>query len=210
MSYRSSLSQLLPGRNTSAYWFCLFSVRLVLHLDTPLFQGSGDSPTVRTVLLLVFYSCRDKSCAVNGSSVRVCVWGGGQMKIISILSFRPNRISCCLGSQYLFNQLCTFSPIGILEARLSWPFAQDHLINRWVNTSVLVFWVVTLCGLVGRYHNFRGTYCFHLQGITTQKTSINIFTTVKTSNLIQLINSSKNTLPCYLNLFLFLIVSYHL
>jgi hypothetical protein len=33
-----------------------------------------------------------------------------------------------------------------------------------VNMSLVVFWVVTLCGLVGGYHHFEGTYCLHLQG----------------------------------------------
>jgi hypothetical protein len=43
--------------------------------------------------------------------------------------------------------------------------------------SMLVFWVVMSCGLVGRYQRFGGT-----ESITTQKT--NIFTTTRTSNLI--------------------------
>jgi hypothetical protein len=30
--------------------------------------------------------------------------------------------------------------------------------------SMLVFWVVTPCGLVGEYESFGGTYCLHLQG----------------------------------------------
>jgi hypothetical protein len=33
-----------------------------------------------------------------------------------------------------------------------------------VKMSMLVFWVVTPCGLVGRYQRFRGTYCLLLQG----------------------------------------------
>jgi hypothetical protein len=32
-----------------------------------------------------------------------------------------------------------------------------------VKMSILVFWVVTQCGLVGRYQRFGGTYCLHLQ-----------------------------------------------
>jgi hypothetical protein len=31
-----------------------------------------------------------------------------------------------------------------------------------VKTPELVFWVVTPCGLVGRYQRFGGTYCFLL------------------------------------------------
>jgi hypothetical protein len=30
---------------------------------------------------------------------------------------------------------------------------------------MLVFWVVALCGLVGRYQRFGGTYCLHLQAL---------------------------------------------
>jgi hypothetical protein len=33
-----------------------------------------------------------------------------------------------------------------------------------VKMSMFVFWVVTPCGLVGRYHRFGETYHFHLQG----------------------------------------------
>jgi hypothetical protein len=49
-----------------------------------------------------------------------------------------------------------------------------------------------MCGLVGRYQCFIGTYCFHLQpwypltsphGMTTQKIIIDIFTAMRTSNL---------------------------
>jgi hypothetical protein len=55
--------------------------------------------------------------------------------------------------------------------------------------SMLVFWVVIPCGLVGRYKRFGGAYCLHLQGWsphgdTTQKTTMDIVTAVRTSNLI--------------------------
>jgi hypothetical protein len=52
-----------------------------------------------------------------------------------------------------------------------------------VKMSMLLFWIVTPCGLVGRYQGFGGTYCFHLQGwylpagphgISTQKTKIDL------------------------------------
>jgi hypothetical protein len=33
-----------------------------------------------------------------------------------------------------------------------------------VKMSMLVFWVVTPCGLAVRYQRLRGTYCLHLQG----------------------------------------------
>jgi hypothetical protein len=32
-----------------------------------------------------------------------------------------------------------------------------------VKISMLVFWLVTPCELVGRYHCFGGAYCLHLQ-----------------------------------------------
>jgi hypothetical protein len=34
---------------------------------------------------------------------------------------------------------------------------------RMVTISMLVFWVVTPCGLAGRYRRFGGTYRLHLQ-----------------------------------------------
>jgi hypothetical protein len=40
-------------------------------------------------------------------------------------------------------------------------------VPRAVRMSMFVFWVVTPCGLGGRYQRFRGTYC-----VTTQKTDI--------------------------------------
>jgi hypothetical protein len=30
--------------------------------------------------------------------------------------------------------------------------------------SMLFFWIITSCGLVGRYQRFGGTYCLYLQG----------------------------------------------
>jgi hypothetical protein len=66
---------------------------------------------------------------------------------------------------------------------------------------MLVFWVVTQCGLAGRYQRFGGTYyifrtsalkmeavwpseslvsIYKTQGVTTQKTNIDIFTAVIT------------------------------
>lgn len=32
------------------------------------------------------------------------------------------------------------------------------------NTTIVVFWVMILCDLVGHYQHVRGTYHFHLQG----------------------------------------------
>jgi hypothetical protein len=32
-----------------------------------------------------------------------------------------------------------------------------------VNFPMLVFWIVTPCGLIGRYQRFGETYCLHLQ-----------------------------------------------
>jgi hypothetical protein len=37
--------------------------------------------------------------------------------------------------------------------------------------SMLVFWVVTPCGLVGRYQRVGGTYCLHFQPFTIDLTS---------------------------------------
>jgi hypothetical protein len=37
----------------------------------------------------------------------------------------------------------------------------EVLTAQTVKTSMLIFWVVTLCGLVGRYQSFGGTRCLH-------------------------------------------------
>jgi hypothetical protein len=58
--------------------------------------------------------------------------------------------------------------------------------RRW--KSMMVFWVVTPCGIVSRYQRFGGTQTtvpiFSL-GVTTHKTNIDIFTAVRTSDLIK-------------------------
>jgi hypothetical protein len=58
---------------------------------------------------------------------------------------------------------------------------------------MLVFWILTPCGLIGRYQHLGGTNCLDLQGCTTsayvvitEKTNINSFTTVRNSKLILL------------------------
>jgi hypothetical protein len=61
--------------------------------------------------------------------------------------------------------------------------------------SMMVFWAVTPCGRLGRYQHFGGTYCLNLQPlsphyITTQKTNIDTFTAVRTSNLFVKLNVS--------------------
>jgi hypothetical protein len=70
--------------------------------------------------------------------------------------------------------------------------------------SIMVFWVVTPCVFVDRYLRFGETQCLHFhswrwkqyvapkhwylptcpQGVTTQKTTIDIFTAMRTSNPI--------------------------
>jgi hypothetical protein len=72
-------------------------------------------------------------------------------------------------------------------------------------TSMVIFRVVTPCGLVGGYQRFGGTYCLYLQsskwtqyvhlklgyphsspyGVTTQNITIGIFTALRTSNLTE-------------------------
>jgi hypothetical protein len=46
-----------------------------------------------------------------------------------------------------------------------------------------VFWVVALCSPVEVYWRFRGAFCLHHQGATTQKTAIFVLAAVRTSNL---------------------------
>jgi hypothetical protein len=57
---------------------------------------------------------------------------------------------------------------------------------------VLILWVVTPCGLAGRYQRFGKTHCLHHQGVTTQKTNIDVFTAVRTSNLNITLSSHRN------------------
>jgi hypothetical protein len=49
--------------------------------------------------------------------------------------------------------------------------------------SIVVFWVVKPCDLVGDYKCFGGTYRLRLPGVTTQNNKISIFTVMRTSNL---------------------------
>jgi hypothetical protein len=37
-------------------------------------------------------------------------------------------------------------------------------------TMLLLFWVMTPCGLVSRYQRFGETYCLHLQGFSYEST----------------------------------------
>jgi hypothetical protein len=60
--------------------------------------------------------------------------------------------------------------------------------SEFVTVDIVVLGVVTPCSLVGGYQRFGGTYSLHLQGTilhsaTTQKTTVDIFTAVTTSNL---------------------------
>jgi hypothetical protein len=41
-----------------------------------------------------------------------------------------------------------------------------------VRMTMLLFWVVKPCKLVGRHQCFGETYCIHLQGVATQKNNI--------------------------------------
>jgi hypothetical protein len=88
-------------------------------------------------------------------------------------------------------------PLLLLDTNLGRP---DNPKN--FHVSRFIFWVVTPRGLVGRYQRFGGRQCLHLQGwwrqyvpskrwyipsnphgVTTQKTNIDIFTSVRPSNL---------------------------
>jgi hypothetical protein len=40
-----------------------------------------------------------------------------------------------------------------------------------VETEFMVFWVAAPCSVVDRYQCFRGPCCFHVWGVTTQKTT---------------------------------------
>jgi hypothetical protein len=53
---------------------------------------------------------------------------------------------------------------GLLRSTLQPRYCMRTEVLTAVKLSVLVVWVVTPCGLVGRYQCFGGTYCFRLQG----------------------------------------------
>jgi hypothetical protein len=78
--------------------------------------------------------------------------------------------------KYRFVQ-CLFPPTlhippPSLASRIYWQYQQVWIwiltcqiwASHCVKMSMLFFWVVTPCGLVGRYKRFGGTYCLHLQG----------------------------------------------
>jgi hypothetical protein len=55
------------------------------------------------------------------------------------------------------------------HSKLQAPYRRFHEYKRSevftrVNTSLVVFWVIMLCSLVGDYRHFGGTYHHHLQG----------------------------------------------
>jgi hypothetical protein len=50
------------------------------------------------------------------------------------------------------------------------------------SVAIVIFWVVTPCGLVDGDRRFGGTYSLH-GGIATQKNTIDIFTGARTSNI---------------------------
>lgn len=61
----------------------------------------------------------------------------------------------------------------------------------WQSTAA-VLWVVTPCGLIGGYPCFGGTYSLRPEGCRTQKTVMDVCTTVKTWNLISWPNFGTN------------------
>lgn len=62
----------------------------------------------------------------------------------------------------------------------------------------LFFWFVMPCGLGGGYRRSGGTYCLHLQGVTIQKTIIDIFTAMIHISLWYSVWTSS--IVCYLKL----------
>jgi hypothetical protein len=62
-----------------------------------------------------------------------------------------------------------------------WYVKNQTAVRKW--TVVCRF--VKPCGLVGRYQRTGGTYCLHLQGVTTQSINIEIFIMLRTSYALQ-------------------------
>jgi hypothetical protein len=62
-----------------------------------------------------------------------------------------------------------------------------------VKMLMLVFWIVTPCGLVGRYQRFGGTYCLHLQvfspkAVCSSQTLVSTYKSTQHFNLKTKIN----------------------
>jgi hypothetical protein len=94
--------------------------------------------------------------------------------------FRPSQLSWCHHSNTvwwrmqllrstLFHFLshpvisCFKDPYILLSFLLSNIICVRFEVLTAVKMLMLFFWVVMLCGLVGRYQCFGGTYCLHLQ-----------------------------------------------
>jgi hypothetical protein len=72
--------------------------------------------------------------------------------------------------QYIFTSdlqfiffICSFQSCGVFYIRV-WNISEQAglLYNVGNFVSLLVFWLVTPCGLEGRHQGFGGTYCLHL------------------------------------------------
>jgi hypothetical protein len=60
-------------------------------------------------------------------------------------------------------KLCNFFQSFVNGSILGPDFLPQHFLPKHPQSlSMLVFWVVTSCGLVGRYQHVGGTYCLHL------------------------------------------------
>jgi hypothetical protein len=61
-------------------------------------------------------------------------------------------------------KLWSFSLCSFLQPPVTLFLLGPNIVNTF-SLSMLVFWVVTPCGLVGRYRRFGETYCLHLQAL---------------------------------------------
>jgi hypothetical protein len=63
----------------------------------------------------------------------------------------------------LFRWNLSTSAVITNKDRQIWIHCMRFEVLMVVKMLMLVFWIVMLCGLVGRYQCFGGTFCFHLR-----------------------------------------------
>jgi hypothetical protein len=93
----------------------------------------------------------------------------------------PRDIQSILSTQQTLNEkFCIKSSFNLEHLKKLF-----RLITMHKQMKIVVFWVVTPCSLIDGYQRSGGTchFCLMDHSVTTQTTTIDIFTTVRTSDL---------------------------